>query len=250
MIPLQRPPLQARLAAELERATAQVRAAGPDTASGRAAWRRAVRPKAQLRLLLRQMAPGLERCMYCGDNLGTDIDHFEPIAHAPLRTFDWQNHLLACAHCNSNRKRDRFPRDPATGDGLLIDPCREDPADHLRLYLDSGAYDPLTARGEATIEVFGLNERPELVRGRRMMFAVVKALLLTWRAAPPAEAAEYAAALREIHHADVLRTVLGLRRSPPLALAVLGPDVLDALERLVREAGEDRGPGEHREADA
>nr|WP_237419389.1 HNH endonuclease [Kitasatospora sp. SID7827] len=176
--------------------------------------------------------------MYCGDNLGTDIDHFEPIAQAPLRTFDWQNHLLACAHCNSNRKRDLFPRDPATGDGLLVDPCREDPADHLRLYLDSGAYDPLTVRGEATIEVFGLNERPELVRGRRMMFAVVKALLLAHRAAgTPAEAAEYAAALREIHHADVLRTVLALRRSRPLAHAVLGPEVLAALEQLVSRPG-------------
>ncbi|GAA2104650.1 HNH endonuclease [Kitasatospora saccharophila] len=239
MIPLQRPPLQPRLAAELARATERIRTDGPNTAGGRAAWRRAVRPKAQLRLMLRQMAPGLERCMYCGDNLGTDIDHFEPIAQAPLRTFDWQNHLLACAHCNSNRKRDRFPRDPATGDGLLVDPCREDPADHLRLYLDSGAYDPLTVRGAATIEVFGLNERPELVRGRRMMFAVVKALLLTWRAAATsAEAAEYAAALREIHHADVLRTVLALRRRRPLALAVLGPDVLDALDRL---AGADPG---------
>ncbi|MGW4691618.1 HNH endonuclease [Kitasatospora cineracea] len=241
MIPLQRPPLQPRLAAELARATDRIRTEGPTTATGRAAWRRAVRPKAQLRLMLRQMAPGLERCMYCGDNLGTDIDHFEPIAQAPLRTFDWQNHLLACAHCNSNRKRDRFPRDPATGDGLLIDPCREDPADHLRLYLDSGAYDPLTARGEATIEVFGLNERPELVRGRRMMFAVVKALLLAWRAAPPAEAAEYAAALREIHHADVLRTVLALRRSRPLALAVLGPDVLAALDELTTAEREPDG---------
>ncbi|MFD7640067.1 HNH endonuclease [Kitasatospora sp. NPDC059795] len=238
MIPLQRPALHPGLAAQLDRATAGIRAAGPSTASGRAAWRKAARPKAQLRLMLRQMAPGLERCMYCGDNLGTDIDHFEPIAQAPLRTFDWQNHLLACAHCNSNRKRDRFPRDPATGDALLIDPCRDDPADHLLLYLDSGAYDPLTVRGEATIEVFGLNERPELVRGRRLMFAVVKALLLTWQAAEaPAEAEEYAAALHEIHHADVVRSVLGLRRSRPLALAVLGPAVLAALDRLAATDG-------------
>lgn len=47
--------------------------------------------------VLRQMAPGLERCMYCGDNQGTDIDHFEPLARNPLRTFDWLNHLLACS---------------------------------------------------------------------------------------------------------------------------------------------------------
>ncbi|GAA2751019.1 MULTISPECIES: HNH endonuclease [Kitasatospora] len=234
MIPLQRPRLQPHLAAELARHTAGIRQAGPNTATGRAAWHKAVRQKAQLRLLLRQMAPGLERCMYCGDNLGTDIDHFEPIALAPLRTFDWQNHLLACAHCNSNQKRDRFPRDPVTGEHLLVDPSREDPADHLRLYLDSGEYDPLTAKGEATIDVFGLNSRAELVRGRRMMFSVVKALLLTWHAAAPGDDLEYADALGLLHHADVLRAVLRLRRSPGVAEAVLGPDVLLALHQLAR----------------
>ncbi|GAA4862766.1 HNH endonuclease [Kitasatospora terrestris] len=234
MIPLQRPRLQPHLAAELARHTAAIHTAGPNTATGRAAWHKAVRQKAQLRLMLRQMAPGLERCMYCGDNLGTDIDHFEPIAQAPLRTFDWQNHLLACAHCNSNQKRDRFPRDPDTGEQLLVDPSREDPADHLRLYLASGDYDPLTPKGAATIEVFGLNTRAELVRGRRMMFTVVKALLLTWHAAAPADADEYAEALRLLHHADVLRAVLRLRGLPVLAEAVLGPDVLLALHQLAR----------------
>jgi len=234
VIPLQRPHLQPHLAAELARHTAAIRTAGPNTATGRAAWHKAVRQKAQLRLMLRQMAPGLERCMYCGDNLGTDIDHFEPIALAPLRTFDWQNHLLACAHCNSNQKRDRFPRDPATGEQLLVDPSREDPADHLLLYLESGAYDPLTTKGEATIEVFGLNSRAELVRGRRMMFTVVKALLLTWHDGGPAERREYVDALRLLHHADVLRGVLRLRRNPVLAERVLGSDVLLALHQLSR----------------
>ncbi|MEW1913710.1 HNH endonuclease [Kitasatospora sp. NPDC085895] len=238
MIPLQRPPLAPALAAELARRTAAIRTAGPTTAAGRAAWRTARQPKAQLRLMLRRMAPGLERCMYCGDNLGTDIDHFEPIARDPLRTFDWQNHLLACAHCNSNQKRDRFPCDPVTGEHLLVDPAREDPAEHLVLYLESGAYDPLTAKGEATIDVFGLNARPELVRGRRMMFTVVKSLLTAWRTAGAggrtAEQREYLDSLRLLHHADVLRTVLALRRTPPLADAVLGPDLAATLGELVR----------------
>ncbi|GJF30060.1 hypothetical protein KNE206_27600 [Kitasatospora sp. NE20-6] len=237
MIPLQRPPLQQALAADLARRTDAIRAAGPSTAAGRAAWRTARQPKAQLRLMLRRMAPGLERCMYCGDNLGTDIDHFEPIARDPLRTFDWQNHLLACAHCNSNQKRDRFPCDPLTGDHLLVDPAREDPADHLVLYLESGAYDPLTAKGEATIDVFGLNARAELVRGRRMMFTVTKSLLAAWSAAGAAgrtaEQREYLAALRLLQHADVLRGVVALRRTPALADAVLGPDLAAVLPRLV-----------------
>lgn len=60
-----------------------------------------------------------ERCMYCGDNQGTDVDHFEPLSLAPLRTFDWPNHLLACSLCNSHYKRHLFPCDedgrPPTG---------------------------------------------------------------------------------------------------------------------------------------
>ncbi|MFD0570461.1 HNH endonuclease [Kitasatospora gansuensis] len=178
--PAATPPLTEQLEADLARRTEAIRKAGPTTATGRAAWRTARDPKAKLRTLLHRMTPGLLRCMYCGDNLGTDIDHFEPIARAPLRTFDWHNHLLACAYCNSNQKRDRFPCDPASGDPLLIDPATEDPADHLLLYLESGAYQGLTAKGHATIDVFALNSRAELVRGRRLAFTVVKALLRDW----------------------------------------------------------------------
>ena len=102
---------------------------------------------------LAEMAPGLERCMYCGDNQGTDIDHFEPIRVNPLRTFDWHNHLLACSLCNSHLKRDLFPL-ADDGTSLLIDPSSEDPAPHLHLSLAAGAYIDLTDRGDATIKVF------------------------------------------------------------------------------------------------
>ncbi|MDH6123155.1 HNH endonuclease [Kitasatospora sp. GP82] len=235
MIPLQRPPLHDRLAADLARRTEAIRAAGPSTATGRSAWRTARESKAKLRTLLHRMAPGLLRCMYCGDNLGTDIDHFEPIARAPLRTFDWHNHLLACAYCNSNRKRDLFPCDPVTGAHLLIDPAREDPADHLLLYLESGSYQGLTPKGHATIDVFGLNSRGELVRGRRLAFTVVKSLLREWHAqrkVSPDAAGELADALVVLWQADVLRAVVRLARTPPLAEAVLGPDAHAALRQL------------------
>lgn len=79
---------------------------------GRFAVRRRVRPG--VLAALTGMAPGHQRCMYCGDSQGTDIDHFEPKSQAPLRTFDWTNYLLACSYCNSNQKRDLFPRSPGT----------------------------------------------------------------------------------------------------------------------------------------
>lgn len=72
--------------------------------------RRRVRPA--LVAGLAEMAPGHERCMYCGDSQGTDIDHFEPKSLTPLRTFDWFNHLLACSYCNSNQKRNLYPTAP------------------------------------------------------------------------------------------------------------------------------------------
>ncbi|WP_416973924.1 HNH endonuclease [Streptomyces sp. 4F14] len=110
-----------------------------------------------LRTLLNEMAHGNRCCMYCGDDLSTDIDHFEPIAENPLRTFDWLNHLLSCTACNSSCKRDQFPRDPETGEPLLIDPTTEDPFEHLYLSLDTGLYTGLTEKGRQTERVCGLN---------------------------------------------------------------------------------------------
>lgn len=142
--------------------------------------RRRVRPA--LTAALAEMAPGHERCMYCGDGQGTDVDHFEPKSRAPLRTFDWLNHLLACSFCNSKEKGDRFPV-AADGSPFLVDPTAEDPLDHLRLVLPLGVYKGLTDRGRACIEVFGLNARSVLVKGRRDAYVTAKQSIELWRLA-------------------------------------------------------------------
>ncbi|MGW2958137.1 HNH endonuclease [Streptomyces sp. NPDC001220] len=142
--------------------------------------RRRVRP-ALLRGLA-EMAPGHERCMYCGDSQGTDIDHFEPKSLAPVRTFDWLNHLLACSFCNSNQKRSLFPT-AVDGSPLLVDPTVDDPLDHLRLVLPLGTYRGLTDRGRACIEVFGLNARAVLVKGRTDAYATARHSIELWRIA-------------------------------------------------------------------
>jgi hypothetical protein len=142
--------------------------------------RRQVRPA--LVSALAEMAPGHERCMYCGDSQGTDIDHFEPKSLTPLRTFDWLNHLLACSFCNSNQKRNRFPT-TADGRPLLVDPTAEDPLDHLRLVLPLGTYRGLTDRGRACIDVFGLNDRAVLVKGRMDAYATARHSVELWRIA-------------------------------------------------------------------
>jgi hypothetical protein len=176
------------------------------------------------------MAPGIYRCMYCGDNLGTDIDHFEPISRAPLRTFDWNNHLFACSYCNSNQKRAEYPVD-AAGQSLLVDPVREDPARHLALILSTGRYEHRTDKGRVTIEVFGLN-RVDLVRGRASAFHIRRAVLTQVGSYTAEQRLDEASAclqaLTEQPHASVLLAMLSVLHLPG-ADVVLGSDVVAAL---------------------
>ncbi|MET7989162.1 HNH endonuclease [Streptomyces sp. NPDC005281] len=175
------------------------------------------------------MAHGAERCMYCEDNLGTDIDHVQPLAEAPLRAFDWLNHLLACSYCNSHTKGRQYPCD-ADGHSLLIDPSTEDPADHLVLRLAAGQYDPLSDKGRETIRVFSLN-RGDLVRGRRLAFVTAQSLLVDWHRLRHSDGTarrdDLVEALVETPFADVVRTLERLPRA--VAAAVLPPDVAVAL---------------------
>ncbi len=169
-----------------------------------------------LRSALAEMAPGLERCMYCGDNQGTDIDHFEPVRENPLRTFDWSNHLLACSLCNSHLKRDVFPL-AADGTPLLVDPSSEDPAAHLHLSLATGVYVHLTDKGKETIKVFGLN-RGILVRGRLNAYRITPLLLREWRVAVDKgdleDAADCAATIWEQPTADVVHAMFHQALAP------------------------------------
>lgn len=191
-----------------------------------------------LRTVLRRMAPGAERCMYCGESLGTDVDHHEPVARNPLRTFDWLNHLLACSHCNSHHKRDRFPLDEH-GLPLLVDPTAEDPFDHLTLALSIGEYAPVTAKGRATIDVCGLN-RPSLARGRQQAYRVVVMCLREWRRAVAGEGGhqpgELLHTIREQPCADVCQAMLRQVEQPGAAIVFAAvPDVVELLlDRQVR----------------
>jgi hypothetical protein len=246
VIKIARVPLPVALADQLAARTVQLTAA--NTATARRAWQSARRERSGIREQLGQMAPGIERCMYCGDSRGTDIDHFEPIKERPAGTFEWQNHLLACSYCNSNRKRDLFPRD-AAGLGLLVDPTTADPVLHLRLALSTGTYFPLTPQGAATVEVFGLNLRG-LPRGRANAFEVAKAALCRAHdllgQGRLAEAVDCLLALIEQPHASVLQEMLRSARSPGSA-EVLGADVTAALTDLdptLRQLpGQVPGPG-------
>jgi hypothetical protein len=171
--------------------------------------------------------------MYCGDSRGTDIDHFEPISFAPLRTFDWGNHLLACSTCNSNAKRDAYPCD-GDGQSLLVNPSVEDPSDHLKLALSIGEYTGVTQKGCVTIEVFQLN-RADLRRGREAAFARCKSMLRDYLNLEASgrldEATSTKLALEEQPFADVLRAMYSVADVPGAETVLGGPDVLTIVKR-------------------
>lgn len=187
-------------------------------------------PLRAVRAKLRRMAPGVEYCMYCEANEGTDIDHFRPRRRYPRSAFRWSNLLLACSHCNSNAKRDQFPRD-AAGRMLLIDPTRDDPREHLTLTPTTGRYEPESPSGDASITVFGLN-RGTLVEGRRDAWGSVEAQIIRY-----ANAADHSDTVRaldaqrilcRVPHVSVFVELLSIAQTP-VATKYIAAACLDAL---------------------
>jgi uncharacterized protein (TIGR02646 family) len=82
---------------------------------------------------LKRMAKASERCFYCADSRGADIDHFNPISVSVGTTFQWQNLLLVCTPCN-RQKASKSPY--IEGRRGLVDPTRDVPWHHF-VYVDS-----------------------------------------------------------------------------------------------------------------
>lgn len=204
-----------------------------DPGSARRSWKSATAERVVIKDALFHMAAGIERCMYCGDSRGTDIDHFEPIRSAPLRTFEWLNHLLACSTCNSNAKRDVYPCDER-GASLLVDPSVEDPANHLKLALTEGGYTGTTPKGHVTIGVFQLN-RADLKKGRSDAFVRCKSMLRDYlnleRSGRSEEAVMTKVALEQQPFADVLHAMYRVVDLPGAVTVLGGSDVLEVLTR-------------------
>lgn len=143
---------------------------------------------------LLEMAGNRERCMYCGDSQGTDIEHFWPKNTYPKKMFRWRNLLLGCTACGRDHKGTRFPLD-AGNKPLLIDPTKDDPW----LFLD---FDPMTGnfsarydanrnpapKGEKTVEVLGLDRRESLAAGHQKAYKHISDLIAEAMASSTADA--------------------------------------------------------------
>lgn len=135
---------------------------------------------------LKSMTGKRERCMYCLDSHGTDIEHFWPKTPYPERMFRWPNLLLCCAECG-RFKGERFPL--SAGAPLLVDPTAEDPWQHLDFDPATGnivaRFDPTSnqwdQKGTETVTALQLDRREAMSNGyqrtfRRLVVAVQKAL--------------------------------------------------------------------------
>jgi uncharacterized protein (TIGR02646 family) len=212
---IRRLPLSSKTLTFLKQRTAKVGTAADPSAEAKRLWERKGKAFEEIRQALKAMASGIERCMYCEDSAGTDIEHFWPKTDYPLLAFDWDNYLIACSGCNSNYKRTQFPRDPQDLP-LLLNPVEEEPLDHLAFSPSTGRYEPTTPKGTASEEVYGLN-RDTLTRGRQSAWTVLQELLTLYaqhKSGDPAKAGRIEAAVRTYPFAGVLAALLHIAAGP------------------------------------
>lgn len=132
--------------------------------------------------VLQEMAGNRQRCMYCGDSHGNDIEHFWPKKQYPSRMFRWPNLLLCCTECG-RFKGQKFPL--GNGDPLLVDPTSEDPWQFLDFDPTTGnvvarfdlVANDWTAKGTKTVEVLHLDCREAFAAANQLTYRRVKALV-------------------------------------------------------------------------
>jgi len=122
------------------------------------------------------------RCAYCishedvmGGYDAMEVDHFRPKQCIEFQHLEkeWGNLYYACRRCNLH-KSNHWPTSDEEADGLrFIDPCEDDPDDHLRLTRHPQNGDvcwlrALTPAGQYTIEKIRLN-RKQLIDMRRAL---------------------------------------------------------------------------------
>jgi uncharacterized protein (TIGR02646 family) len=148
--------------------------------------RRASQPILAIYAVLKRMAGQRERCMYCVDSQGSDIEHFWPKSPHSDRMYVWENLLMACAQCG-RFKGTQFPR-ADDGSPLLIDPSAEDPWEFLDFNPETGnlnaryllSVQAYSAKGEATVAVLRLDSREGVSAGYRKTYRHLCHLVTDW----------------------------------------------------------------------
>ncbi len=136
--------------------------------------------------VLRSMMGDRERCMYCLDSHGSDIEHFWPKTPYPEKMFRWPNLLLCCTECG-RFKGEQFPLD--NNAPHLIDPTAEDPWLHLDFDPDTGnivarfdtQINDWSSKGQKTVEILQLDRREALAVGYQKTFSRLSSVIEQWQ---------------------------------------------------------------------
>lgn len=195
-----------------------------------------------VRECLKELCHGYQRCCYCGDSAGHQIDHILPKSFYPQLVFTWTNMLLCCGFCNETknntfqvfREGDRVLVDlsaerqartknsepleePTAGDPVLLNPREEDPM--AWMYLDirgSFLFTALTSEPEAKVRVDetiaaldlnGKKRRGYLVGARKHAYDHYRSSLKSYCNAKDGNAEEEMALQRRMIEASGHRTV-------------------------------------------
>lgn len=213
-----------------------------------------------------------QKCAYCESRIGISwsgvVDQFRPrvgatdlagvgsLPHYGWLCLEWDNLFPACELCNRSKKN-LFPvegqvRAPpltpievidSTERALLINPCSEDPEEHLE-FTDDGQVLPKSSKGEITIKVLSLN-RPALVEARakrHSILASVFAVLIDSQLGPTRQPliARLSAELRpDTEYTAVARAFVARRRSELQALGFF--DQADAPVTAIADAASPSG---------
>lgn len=169
-------------------------------------WKSARQTKSMEKVLatLHAMAGERQRCMYCQDSHGSDIEHFRPKTLFPRYMYRWKNLLLCCTHCG-RIKGNQFPM--AGRRVLLVDPTQENPWDSLD-------FDPVTGnicarfdlqinnwseKGVETVKALHLDRREVLSRG---YLQTLRRLRQTLRSALTGSAIDAAKLVKKLKNED------------------------------------------------
>lgn len=191
---------QSYLSKKQKEANQKLAAGNLDTTS---LWKNARQTKTLSKALsvLQRMMGERQRCMYCMDSHGSDIEHFRPKAVYPKRMFKWRNLLLCCSECG-RLKGNRFPLQG--NKPLLIDPTKEQPWRYIDFDPVTGnivaRFDPslgdYSAKGDATVNTLQLDRREALAAGYKKTFNRLVRTVSTFLNTPD-DSADLIAKLRE-----------------------------------------------------
>lgn len=211
----------------------------------------------KVRETLARMCSGAQRCVYCEDSVGDEVEHIQPKDLYPCLVFVWANYVYACGRCNGGknnkyavvaenrlvdvtRKRGAPIIAPVPGAPAFLNPRIDDPLAFLDLDLDGTfavlARDDISEidreRAEFTITTLNLN-RDVLRQARGTAFRCYRALLHEYvtkrRHTEARELTDLAEGLRAMPHPTVWAEMKRQREWIPSlnALFAEAPEALD-----------------------